>query len=161
MRVVIPIPGDWPVEATASGWLFAVPAQAPQDPSRTRLFASRLRPMPPIFTAAWAERQLARDVPAGSRLVICESSDRTSAHGWPLMLSRCEVHADDGSVSVSEHRIVLAYRFIYHFGTAELRTDRRPDSVEHLLDLLLAASPDFSGEVACLAQLYGFAPMTG
>jgi hypothetical protein len=147
MRVVLPVPADWPIERTADGWSYRVVGR-----DGTRVVASQLRQVPPLFTTEWAERRLARTVPAGHRLVICEAHERTGARGWTLVLGRYVVEAPGGEVV--EHRIVAAYHFLYFFGTAELRADRSVEIDDELVAVLLAASPDVTGEPACLAHLY-------
>jgi hypothetical protein len=146
MRVTIPTPSDWPVEESERGRLIT-PAGHPG----WRLFTSRLQPVPPLFTWDWARRKLEADLPRGARLVIRHADETTSDDGWPMTVWTCAVEG----AALAETRLMAGYRFIYFFGTAELWAETPVAAAPSpLIELLRRASPDFSGEIACLAHIY-------
>jgi len=113
---------------------------------------SPLEALPPFGVRAWAERRIRRNLPLGHALVIDDARDGESRRGWPVLIFFARV-VDPAGATV-EHRVVVLYRFIHHAGIAEARASRAfgpadAARVERLLD----ASPDFSGQAACLADL--------
>jgi hypothetical protein len=153
MRVVLPIPRGWQAVAVRAGWAYRPEHGNDDDPI---LVTSALLPLPPLSFDAWIERRLRDDLPSGCELRIEHTARSQSDHGWPVTTVRCVVV--NARAAIVEHRVVTVYRFIQHGTTVELRA-RRPlaldDGDRELAQLLLQGKPDFTGEVACLADLLG------
>jgi hypothetical protein len=146
MRVVLEIPDGWSGRETADGWLYR-PASGSVE-----LLASRLIQRPPILSETWVERQLDNAAAAeGGELAITRRAAGDSASGWPRLWFCASLHGRAGEVL--EHRVIAAYQFLYFFGTAEIRGPRPVEDAE-LLALIDSATPDLSGRLACLADLY-------
>jgi hypothetical protein len=115
---------------------------------------SMLEPLPALASRDWAEQRLRGDVPPGHVFRIDEVTEAVGRRGWPVILFAGQVLDERGAVAW--HRVAAVYRFIYHAGVVELRAARPlGDDDRALLDLVLEAGPDFSGEVACLADVLG------
>jgi hypothetical protein len=145
MRVQIPIPPGWRTHSVLGGWTSGAG-------TGESLVASRLEPLPALAVGAWAARRLRADVPLGCELTIDAAHDGQSARGWPVTVFSCRLRAAGGRIA--QHRAVALYRFVSWAGTAELRADRPlTPAHEPLVRRILEATPDFTGEVACLADV--------
>jgi hypothetical protein len=145
LRVRIDIPPGWRTDLSPGGWTSTAG-------TGETLVESRLEPLPALGLRAWAGQRIRKDVPPGCDLVVEGSREGESTHGWPVMAFTCRVRAADGHIV--QHRAVALYRFVSWAGAVELRADRPLTGADApLVQLLLDATPDFSGEIACLADI--------
>lgn len=108
--------------------------------------------------SGWLERMMRSNLPVEHRLELGRHLDERTATGWPVRLVRAEVFDENGRRI--ERRLAACYSFFEHAGFALVIG---PDATfDHELDdlepVLLAATPDFSGEPACLHHFWDLRP---
>jgi hypothetical protein len=96
-----------------------------------------------------------RDLPPGTRAKVTSRVEGKTRLGAPTTLVEADVL--DHDARLVERRLCAVYQFLEYGGGAMVRARNPARLVEHRaeLDALLAtATPDFTGHIAALEQLY-------
>jgi tetratricopeptide (TPR) repeat protein len=139
VRLSLTLPSDWPRELSVSvGALILLP-----DDIRR-----------------WIDRVMREGTSVGTRVEITANRELTTDTGWPLRLVEAKVTSGEAAQLV-ELRLGAFYAFQEH-GAAALARFPDPATLEarraEIVRAFTAARPDFSGQVACLAELTDIAP---
>lgn len=153
MRLVLSLPAPW---------------RRRRDPERGRAtwtvpgtgVIARIEPVEPLPAdrAGWRTDELARDVPAGATAETFASAPTTTAHGWPVTMVK--VGLRDATGAPIELRVTFFYELLAHGAVLAIRVPARDvprwdAALERpVLERALAATPDFRGPIAAIAQLY-------
>jgi len=103
---------------------------------------------------AWIRTAVGRELSAGARLELVSERETATDTGWPMRL--VEAHVVEGS-AIREVRLAALYAFFEHGGSAVIAARDRGTLEPHreaAVAWLRAARPEFSGEVATLAELW-------
>jgi hypothetical protein len=152
MRLDLPIPATWPrVSHPVFGEIAFVPGSSgPPDLAITRSALNVL----PDEQPEWIQQTLHADTSANTSVTITSNDVRTTRAGWPVRIVSATLHRGE-SVAASEWRTIAFYAFFEHGATAVIRSTNEGRYREHreaLLELLLAGTPDWSGEVPTQRQ---------
>jgi len=107
----------------------------------------------------WMEQTARGDVPRESKVTIGRTGEGVTAVGWPLRFVEAEVVNARGELT--EVRLCAFYTFMEHASVAIVRAANRAGMEAHgkaVLAILGSARPDWTGEPACLAEVWDLAP---
>lgn len=107
---------------------------------------------------AWIAGTLARELPAGARVLPGNLLETATATGWPLKWVGARVVRGD---DVIELRVAGFFRFFEHGAAALARVAPGPGAEATLAAALAAfatAEPDFGGAIATVRELWEDAP---
>ncbi len=151
MYLALPIPSEWPIKHMAGQRVAIVPGAEKPD----LLLHWGPLVLLPDEQKAWIHRTM-RFEAGKARLQVSGDSMEKTATGWPLRFVEATVlAAEDGAVL--EWRLGAFYAFFEHGATALVRAtnrDRYEEFAEQLKGILRRATPDWSGEIAALSQLW-------
>jgi hypothetical protein len=148
VRLLLAPPDGW-IAAEEGGRTVARP---PFD-RRTTLAWTPLG-VAPTSPASWFEAVVRAELAPDERAEELRRTPRETADGWPLLVVEDMVVA---GADVTAVRLHAFYTFREHCGSATLRAADEASyfgARDAVLARLLAARPDFSGALACLADFY-------
>ncbi len=105
---------------------------------------------------AWIDAAIRRDIPEGAEVQIVSEIVGETTTGWPVRMVEVTVHPAVRAPA-NEWRIVAFYAFFEHAAIAWSRASdeaRYRAQRETIRAVLLGATPDWSGEPACLTELW-------
>lgn len=165
MHLQLPIPAAWRAQDRDGRRVLF-----PSDSDAVCLVLDPLRPLPPLYDAAWLAAQVRRDVPAGTSLVVRRSKPVPTRLGWPSTVLDIQIVAADGDGSppaavgapvegglrLVEQRLTTFYRFLEYGALAEIRA-RDLGLLMKLRDplraLLAEARPSWAGSDTSISHL--------
>lgn len=151
MRLAIPTPSSWPITHRSGRQVAVIPGAEEPD---LLLESGRLELLPDD-QRRWVQQALRREIPPAARLDITGDETTRTASGWPVRLVEASVLGSDGALL--ERRLLGVYAFFEHGATAMLRglsAERFDAHRDQVREMLIAAGPDWSGEIGALSQLW-------
>jgi len=155
MRLLIDIPAAWPRTTDPRTGDEAAIVPGPDATPDARIEWGPLILLPDE-QRAWVDAAIRRDTPVGAQVQITSNTTGETTHGWPVRLVEATVHPSSGGPP-TEWRTASFYAFFEHAAIAWVRTTdeaRHRARLAELHALLLGATPDWSAEPACLAELW-------
>jgi tetratricopeptide (TPR) repeat protein len=105
---------------------------------------------------AWIDAAIRRDIPDGAEVQIVSENVGETTTGWPVRMVEVTVHPA-ARAPANEWRLVAFYAFFEHAAIAWSRASDEARYRAHrdtIRAVLLGATPDWSGEPACLTELW-------
>ena len=158
MRLVLPLPDDWPVVNDDDGWLRAVVPGYDGIPDLV-VAVSPVRTAPPVFDAGLFASELGAGLPSNARIHLDACSEERGECGWPVTVVRGVAVGSDGSTL--EWRVAAIYRLLDRVASVVVvgsSSRRWEEEVAALCQIALAGDLDWSGPPASLASILGVTP---